>query len=189
MSERPSSPSSNPDHVLATTGHDVVSDTTTTTATAGFTIDPLGWHDLRAVARLQRLAFRPGLAYGLAALTTLHLLPGVTCFVARDHPSATVIGCVIADRYRGDVRVMNIATHPAHRRKGVARALIAAVATACPAGDMILMVEALNSAARTLYTTLGFVQVGFARDAYGRGRHGLWMKQTRDPEGPARIYT
>ena len=145
--------------------------------------------DLRAVARIQRLAFRPGLAYGMSALLILWSVPQSTFLVARDR-SGAVIGCVIADRHQGNARIMNIATHPEHRRRGVARELLRAVERKNQVGDVVLMVEEWNTGAQALYASEGFTRAGFARDYYGRDRHGVWMRKPRQPETGAgtRIY-
>ena len=45
---------------------------------------------------------------------------------------------------------------------------------------MILMVENTNSAARALYLSRGYAQVGIQRNYYGPGRDGIWMRKERD---------
>ena len=151
-------------------------------------ITPARLRDLRAVARIQRLAFRPGLAYGMSALLFLWSAPQSTFLVARDGSRGAVIGCVIADRHRGNVRIMNIATHPEHRRRGVARELLRAVERKDHVGDVVLMAEEWNTGAQALYASEGFTRAGFARDYYGRDRHGVWMRKQRQPGASARIY-
>lgn len=74
---------------------------------------------------------------------------------------------------RGDTWIIgNVATDPAHRRRGVARAVIHACmryASARGARNIALLVDRDNSAARRLYESLGFVALGmttyFLRDA------------------------
>lgn len=144
-------------------------------------VAPARLRDLRAVARIQRLAFRPGLAYGPSALFFLWSAPHATFLVARDGTGGMVIGCVIADRHQGNARIMNIATHPDHRRRGVARDLLRAVDRTNPQGDVVLMAEEWNTGAQTLYTSEGFTRAGLARDYYGSGRHGIWMRKRRQP--------
>lgn len=155
-----------------------------------FRIAPAKLRDMRAIARIQSQAFRPGLAYGISALVFLWSVPQSTFLVARDDVGGDVIGCVIADRHQGNARVMNIATHPEHRRRGVARELLRAVERANPKGDVVLMAEEWNTGAQELYTGEGFERAGFARDYYGRGRHGVWMKKRRQPASSpeSRLY-
>lgn len=144
-----------------------------------FQIAPAGLRDLRAVARIQSQSFRPGLAYGMSALLFLWSVPQATFLVARNSARGEVIGCVIADRHQGNARIMNIATHPQYRRRGVGRSLLRAIERGNPNRDVVLIAEDWNIGAQELYKSEGFEQTGFARDYYGRGRHGVWMKKRR----------
>jgi len=144
-------------------------------------VGPVGWRELAAVARMQRRAFRPSLAYGLSTLAILRLLPHVRFLVARR--GREILGCAIGDRQGGQARVINLAVDPDVRRRGVGTALLRALEAALPDGDMILMVEADNAAAQALYRREGYLPVGQAADYYGRGRAGIWMQKTRTPPG------
>ena len=135
------------------------------------------WRDLPAVARVQRRAFRPALAYGLTTLVVLRLLPHVRFLVA--HRGGAVVGCAIGDRHDGHARVINLAVDPDARRRGVGTALLRALETALPRGDVLLMVEAENAAAQALYRREGYLPAGTAGDYYGRGRPGIWMQKQR----------
>jgi ribosomal-protein-alanine N-acetyltransferase len=146
-------------------------------ADSAFEIGSVRFRELRAVARLQRRAFRPRLAYGLLTLVLLWALPHVAFLVARREE--VVVGCAIGDRQDGQARVINLAVDPAARRQGIGRALLAALEAELPRGDFLLMVEEENEPARALYEAAGYARVGVARDYYGRGRHGLWMQKRR----------
>jgi ribosomal protein S18 acetylase RimI-like enzyme len=147
-------------------------------------ISRVRWRELAAVARLQERAFRPGLAYRLSTLIMLRSLPWVRFFVARR--GGAISGCVIGDWHEGNSRIVNIAVDPVFRRQGVATALLAAIEFSLPEGDMILMVEADNPAAQALYDRCGYVQTGPARDYYGIGRDGIWMRKPR-PGGVPKV--
>jgi len=147
-------------------------------------IGPARWTDLPAVARLQRRAFRPGLAYRPATLALLRVWPGVRFLVARR--GGQVVGCAIGDRHDGEARVVNLAVAPEARRQGIGRALLAALEAALPGGDVLLMVEADNPAARALYAASGYAPAGDAANYYGRGRHGVWMRKKRPTGRDAR---
>lgn len=136
------------------------------------------------MARLQRRAFRPGLAYKLSTLVTLWAVPGIAFLVARR--DGEVVGCAIGDVNEGNSRVVNIAVDPAWRRQGIATGLLAAVEDALPRGDMILMVEADNPGAKALYERCGYHDAGNAPNYYGSGRHGVWMRKSR-PGGVAKL--
>ena len=144
------------------------------------TIGNVRFRDIGPLVAIQRASFRPGLAYSRGALYTLWLLPAVTFLVARD-PGGEAIGCIIGDRHLGGVRIMNLAVHPRWRRRGVATALLRAIAERLPEGDIVLMVEEHNEGAQALYAREGFVRTGFSHDYYGRGRHGIQMTLHRDP--------
>lgn len=153
-------------------------------ATAPVTVEPAGWRDLRAVARLQRASFRPGLAYGMGALVFLRAMPGIRFLVARQ-PGGGIAGCLIADRHLGDLRVVNIAVDPALRRQGIGTILLRTIDQENPGGDIVLMAEARNAGALALYEREGYVRSGTARDYYGRGQHGIRMRKVR-PGSPRR---
>ena len=142
------------------------------------------WGELPAVARLQRRAFRPGLAYRLSTLVLLRIWPGVRFLVARR--GEAIVGCAIGDRHDGEARVVNLAVAPEARRRGIGAALLAALEAVLPAGDVILMVEADNLGARALYEASGYRAAGDAMHYYGRGRHGVWMRKRRTMAGGAR---
>ena len=147
----------------------------------GVEVGPVRWWELPAVARVQRRAFRPALAYGLTTLLALRLLPRVRFLVARR--DELVVGCAIGDRHDGNARVINLAVDPEARRQGIGVALLRALEEALPGGDVLLMVEAENAAAQALYRREGYVQVGRSGDYYGRGRAGIWMQKTRSGTG------
>lgn len=135
--------------------------------------------DLRAAAGIQRQSFRPGLAYSVWVLLTLWSLPFVTLLVAKRRATGEVVGCIIGDRTRGEVRIMNIAVHPDARRQGVGRLLLRALGDLLPDGDMVLMVEEQNRGAQTLYEAEGFTRTGFQRNYYGANRNGIEMTLRR----------
>jgi ribosomal-protein-alanine N-acetyltransferase len=112
------------------------------------------------------------------ALVFLRAMPGVAFLVARtaDMP---VAGCIIGDRYRGNLRIMNVAVAPAARRRGIGTALLRAVEAAIPAGDVMLMAEQWNTGAQELYEREGYTRHGVARDYYGKNRHGIRMTKKR----------
>lgn len=157
---------------------------------AGATIAGATWRDLRAVAGLQRRAFRPPLAYGLTTLAVLWLLPNVQFLVARDGCGrGGMLGCAIGDRIGAQSRVINICVDPAARRQGIGGQLMAALEARLPVGNLVLMVEESNGIAQELYRGQGYSPVGISREYYGRGRNGIWMKKTRVDHGAAKVRT
>lgn len=155
-------------------------------ASSGIVVERARLRDLLAVAEVQRLSFRPGLAYRFSVLLTLWALPFVTFLVARRESSGEVVGCIIGDRTAGKVRIMNIAVHPDARRQGVGRLLLRAIADRLPGGDLVLMVEEQNRGAQALYEAEGFTRTGFQRNYYGANRHGIEMTLRRGTHPPVR---
>src|SRR5215213_1548338 len=115
-------------------------------APAGLVIAPASIRDLRRVSNLQHRAFRAPLAYGLATLLVLWLLPNVRFLLARS--GSLVVGCAIGDRQGGQSRVINICVDPTMQRQGIATRLLRELEAELPVGDVVLMVEDENAGAR-----------------------------------------
>ncbi len=141
--------------------------------------------DLQAVAKLQKRAFKPPLAYGRATLLLLWALPQVQFLVAR--AGGAVVGCAIGDRSGDQSRVINICVDPDRRRRGIGTMLLRELEAELPVGDIVLMVEKGNDAAEALYRSEGYLPVGVSRGYYGRGRDGTWMQKHRTPHPPPKI--
>lgn len=133
--------------------------------------------DLPALARLQKRAFIPRLAYSLPTLLLLWVLPWVRLLAARR--DGQIAGCVIGDRTIEGGRVINLAVEPAARRLGVGTALMQAIEQALPWGDMTLMVQSENEPARALYRRLGYNEEFVAANYYGPDRAGIRMRKSR----------
>jgi ribosomal-protein-alanine N-acetyltransferase len=92
------------------------------------------------------------------------LLAARGCFAVGDSHSFA-LGRVVLD----EVELLTIATHPDWRRKGLARACLAAFeaeARTRGARTAHLEVAAGNSAALALYESAGYLRVGIRRDYY-----------------------
>ena len=155
--------------------------------TTQFTVSDCRFREIKAVAAIQRQSFRPGLAYGYVQLLLLWMLPNVSFFVARSSGDI-VAGCLIADRYLRNVRVVNIAVDPGFRRQGVGSLLLNYAQQNLPNGHVTLIVEEFNEIAKSLYANEGFHEVGRARNYYGRGRNGIWMRKDRATGADPGIY-
>ncbi len=107
-----------------------------------------------------------------------------TCLVARI--DGELVGAVMAFRSQDepdDVYIQDVVTHPAHRRAGIATALLAALrerAERLGAPRLYLTSEPGNTAAHATWTRLGFTNVSGDRtvegvsvidDYKGLGRH------------------
>jgi ribosomal-protein-alanine N-acetyltransferase len=144
-----------------------------------------GFRDLTKIARLQRRAFRPPLAYGLTTLFILWALPHVRFLIARQ--GNVICGCAIGDRQGGQARVINLCVDPDTRRQGIGGHLLRELEQMLPGGDIVLMVEQGNTAAQSLYRREGYIPVGTGYNYYGRGQHGIWMQKKRTDDTSPKI--
>jgi ribosomal-protein-alanine N-acetyltransferase len=94
------------------------------------------------------------------------------------------IGCQLAGFHcywvlSDEMHILNLATAPAFRRRGVARSLLRhALGRAGRSGvrRAFLEVRSHNEAAIALYRSLGFVQIGIRRGYYADGEDALVME-------------
>jgi len=147
-------------------------------------IAPARFRELWQLRTLQRRSFRRGLAYSIGTLALLWALPSTPFMVARQ--GEQVLGSAIGDQNSGLSRVINICVDPDARRLGIGERLLSALEAALPNGDMLLMVQEENTPARRLYEKQGYHSAGVARNYYGKGQNGIWMRKNRgessDPE-------
>jgi [ribosomal protein S18]-alanine N-acetyltransferase len=150
-----------------------------------FVIAPLGALDLDRAAALHAESFA---ALGERAWTRqdfaeLVASPGVAGLLLQidGHDVGFAVCRVAAD----EAELLTIAVRPAHRRKGVARRLLAAVidhVRKSGGRTLFLEVGVDNPAARSLYKAQGFCAVGERRAYYRRGQgpaaDGIVMRLT-----------
>lgn len=91
-----------------------------------------------------------------------------------------------------ELQVLQVAVHPAYRRRGAARRLMRALlatAASCGGAVALLEVRANNAGAIALYLQLGFKPVGTRRRYYPDGEDALLMNldlhALPDRTGPA----
>lgn len=77
-----------------------------------------------------------------------------------------VVGYVGSQTVLGEADMMNIAVSHTHRRRGIARMLVAALIGALDAHMLTLEVRASNAGAIALYNSQGFTQVGRRKNYY-----------------------
>ena len=81
----------------------------------------------------------------------------------------TVLGYIGSQTVLDESDVMNVATHPDHRRKGIAQALVTALADALRergSCKLTLEVRSSNASAISLYEKLEFRQIGLRKNYY-----------------------
>lgn len=125
----------------------------------------LGPNDIQDVMELERLCFRTrwtreqfllGLERGAFRIIGIREAGALCAYVAFS---------LIA----GEMEVMNIATHPEHRRRGLGTRLLGKALTVCKgekAEQCFLEVRRSNHAAIDLYKKFGFIHVGERKNYY-----------------------
>ena len=111
------------------------------------------------VAELEKICFQDpwsenSIAYELANPLSFWLVA---------EQEGTVLGYVGSQSVLDEADMMNIAVHPDHRRRGIARELVERLVAALQKKEvrcLTLEVRASNEPAKALYAGLGFVQAG-----------------------------
>ena len=139
---------------------------------------------LASVAEMERVCFSQ--PWSEKALELLLGESGVG-FVCLAEDEVTAYGGMMLDPWEG--QITNIATHPAHRRRGYGNAVTDALlkeAAARNAEQVSLEVRASNASAIALYERLGFAIAGRRKGFYQNPREdALVMIKTFGKEGEA----
>ena len=136
---------------------------------AGVTVEPAIRGDLPAIAELETAAFSD--PWSLASFESVLDAPVAFVAVARDNASGCLLGYVVAWFAAGEGEIGNLAVREPTRRRGIWAALLdAALAEAAVRGTehMYLEVRESNEAAKRLYASRGFEEVGRRRRYYRR---------------------
>jgi ribosomal-protein-alanine acetyltransferase len=80
--------------------------------------------------------------------------------------------------FTDEYEILSLATHPDHRRKGVARALVRAFC-AKHKGDVFLEVRESNHSAIAFYEAMGFTRTGVRHSYYGDTGEGAIVMKLR----------
>ena len=150
-------------------------------------IEPLEEPDVPAVAVLDAMTFpqtRPAEEHVREELSR----PWTRAWVAKEEGAA--VGYLLAWHVADELHVLQVATAPVHRRKGVGRALVdhaIAYATAERVRLVLLEVRRSNAAALALYRGLGFVRSHVRRGYYTDGEDAVEMLVELDPVTGARV--
>ena len=92
-----------------------------------------------------------------------------------------VVGYIGSQSVLGESDMMNVAVHPDHRRKGIAEALVLALAKDLKERDNVcltLEVRVSNAPAIALYEKLGFTQVGRRPNYYRKPKEDALILKT-----------
>lgn len=137
--------------------------------------------DAPALAALERVAFTD--PWSAASLRDLVASSSAFGFVAED--AGVVVGYGLGRAVVDEGEVLNLAVAPSHRRRGIARALLALLLDrfdAHPVREVFLEVRESNLPALELYRRQGFVPVG-RREGYYRHpvEAGLVLRRGQTP--------
>lgn len=127
--------------------------------------------DLGAAAELHAEAFAARGERGWSRREFAELLatPGVRGLLAE--AAGTTVGLALYRRVADEAELLTLAVHPGHRRRGIARGLLASVVAVAGGGGarrLFLEVGDDNPSARALYAAAGFATVATRRAYYQR---------------------
>ena len=150
------------------------------------TIERVGPHHAAVLAAIHGAAFPQG-AWGAGAFQVQLEMHSVLGLLDRR-------GGVLLLRVTGDeAEILTVGVVPLARRQGVGRALLReAVREAADRGASMLFLEVgiFNRAARALYRSSGFAEVGRRRGYYANGEDALILRADLAPaESPAPLAT
>jgi ribosomal-protein-alanine N-acetyltransferase len=133
----------------------------------------LGVEGAALLAALHEAAM-PGQGWSEAAFAALLAQHGTLAL-------ATAEGFVLARLAADEAEIIMLAVHPAARRRGLARRLLAAARATLAtngAGALFLEAAAGNAAARRLYAEAGFIEVARRARYYADGDDALVLRLT-----------
>ena len=140
-----------------------------TESRATITIEPVLAGDLAEIAELEKAAFAD--PWSLASFRSVLTEPAAFMVSARDSETDGIAGYVVAWFAADEGEIANLAVREPTRRRGIGAALLdAALVEAGRRGavNMYLEVRESNEAARALYASRGFEEVGRRRGYYHR---------------------
>jgi len=145
--------------------------------TPALDIRRLTYADLPQVLPIERRSFPT--PWSLAMFVLELSKPSGICLAAREE--GRLVGYLVCSRYETVWHLMNVATDPSQRRRGLARALLAELVARVddPLAQYTLEVRPSNAVAITLYESIGFLQAGLRRRYYrDNGEDALIMWRT-----------
>lgn len=135
--------------------------------------------DLRRILEIERRSFDN--PWSSALFLQELRIPFSRIVVARpaDVPDEPIVGYLCRWFVADEIHVLNIAVHPDYRGRGIGAVLLREALGEAERGRaeaVTLEVRRSNEAARRLYATFHFEEVGVRRNYYGRGEDALIMR-------------
>jgi ribosomal-protein-alanine N-acetyltransferase len=121
--------------------------------------------DIGAVVAIERLSFSEPWSEGMLRS---HLRGDINTFLIA-HDEEDIVGFAIAHTVVDEAELLSIAVDPNARARGIGATLLDAICLRCAmcgAASITLDVRVSNIAARALYASHGFTQVGLRRRYY-----------------------
>ena len=143
----------------------------------GYAIRPAAWRDLPALQRLEKVCF-PKDAWPLIELLGVLAWPDVARFKIVT-AAGEMAGFAAGQEIDGAGWIVTVAVHPAHRRRGLGRALLEACEAALPQPVLRLAVRASNQAAQQMYRLAGYQVVDRWPKYYVDKEDALIMEKVR----------
>lgn len=147
-------------------------------------IRPVHLTDLRRILAIEREAFDEE-AFDAALFVSLYLQGRDTFLVVLSEPDRKIVGYIAAYREKDAGYVASVAVAQAARGQGIGRALmLAAIDRLIAKGvaRLTLHVRADNTAAISLYQSLGYTIRRHIANFYPDGTDGLYMESLVDHE-------
>lgn len=145
--------------------------------------------DLNAIEEIERASYPTPWSRSMFAGELAK--PSSISLGAFDEQSGELVGYLVISRYVDAWHVMNVAVAPAHRRRGIARRLLAHLFAETASDERrgyTLEVRVSNEGAIKLYESLGFVGRGVRRGYYTDNREDALI-MWRDPVAADRAET
>ena len=139
-------------------------------------IEPATWRDLRAMHALEKACFGKDAWPWIDLLAALTLVETVRL---KAEISDRMVGFIIGDRRRhqGLGWIVTLGVHPAYRRKGIARRLLAKCERQLGMRRVRLTLRQSNVAAYALYRDVGYSEVDVWQRYYRDGENGIVMEK------------
>ncbi|HLB64843.1 MAG TPA: GNAT family N-acetyltransferase [Anaerolineales bacterium] len=144
---------------------------------------PATWRDLRSLLELERLCFGRDAWPWVDVLASLSFPETVRFKAVREEKA---VGFVIGDLRRPENLgwIASIAVHPAHRRQGLARLLLARCEEALGVRYVRLTLRPSNTSAYRLYLTCGYRETDRLERYYRDGEGAIVMEKDREAPAP-----
>ena len=142
--------------------------------TVAVTIEPMRHEDLEQVLAIELVSFSMPWSRNLfLAELRNRQIASLLVAIGDDLPDRTVLGYIVAWKVEDELHILDLATAPAHRMRGIAKRLVLELLQGAyrkGARRAFLEVRASNKAAQRLYSGLGFTN-SFVRQDYYDGPH------------------